>query len=346
MAKGLLRLPKELMKKVSPKVTSFVKEVLENKIVLYVVAFFALTNVLGYAMFGKNVCVLLFVLIAYAMTYFTKNMVIVLAVPIVMVGFFSVCKVVAEKVETFVSGMTKVGDEVVSADGSQTGVIEKIENGKLSIRIDPISEEDEGDLIVVEESTNDWMKQVDEELADDEMAEDEDDLLEDEAELDDDAAELVADSLTGDKESFSMLKNPIVKPFKKFFGIKEGMKPKNERKPKAAESAESKKKAKSNDGIDTGATIEAAYENVQEYVTPTGLAKLTEEAQGLMKGQENIMNAVEKLQPMMDQATALMKTMDASGIGEVIAGLGGKKGSSEGFTGCRNGAPLGAAYGP
>ena len=58
------------------------------------------------------------------------------------------------------------------------------------------------------------------------------------------------------------------------------------------------------------------------------------------------MNAVEKLQPMMDQATALMKTMDASGIGEVIAGLGGKKGSSEGFTGCRNGAPLGAAYGP
>lgn len=345
MAKGSYRLPKELMKKVPPKVTSFVKEVLENKIVLYVVAFFALTNVLGYAMFGKNVCVLLFVLIAYAMTYFTKNMVIVLAVPIVMVGFFSVCKVVVEKVETFVSGMTKVGDEVVSADGSQSGVIEKIENGMLSIRIDPISEEDEGDLIVVEESTNDWMKQVDEELAADEMAEDEDDLLEDEAELDEDAAELVADSLTDDKESFSLLKNPIVKPFKKFFGVKEGMK-QNKKKPTAAESSESKKKSKSKEGIDTGATIEAAYENVQDYVTPTGLAKLTEEAQGLMKGQENIMNAVEKLQPMMDQATALMKTMDASGIGEVIAGLGGKKGSSEGFTGCRNGAPLGAAYGP
>ena len=340
MAKGLLQLPKELMKKVPPKVTSFVKEVLENKIVLYVVAFFALTNVLGYAMLGKNACVLLFVLIAYAMTYFTKNMVIVLGVPIVMVGFFAVCKIVVEKVETFVVGMTKVGDMVVSADGSQTGVIEKIENGKLSIRIDPISEEEDGELIVVDEDTNDWMKQTDEAIDADEMAEDEEKLVEDGAELEDDAAELMADTLTEDKtEPFNVLN-----PLRKFFGTKEGMKPK--KKPKAAESSESKKKSKSKEGIDTGATIEAAYENVQDYITPTGLAKLTEEAQGLMKGQESIMNAVEKLQPMMDQATALMKTMDASGIGEVIAGLGGKKGSGEGFTGCRNGAPLGAAYGP
>ena len=73
------------------KVPGFLKDVTTNKYVLYLVAFFALTNVIGYMMLGKNVCVLLFVLIAYATTQFTKNMVFVLLVPMFLVGFFSLC---------------------------------------------------------------------------------------------------------------------------------------------------------------------------------------------------------------------------------------------------------------
>lgn len=73
------------------KVPGFLKDVTTNKYVLYLVAFFALTNVIGYMMLGKNVCVLLFVLIAYATTQFTKNMVFVLLAPMFLVGFFSLC---------------------------------------------------------------------------------------------------------------------------------------------------------------------------------------------------------------------------------------------------------------
>ena len=77
-----MKLPK-LPKKI--KLPGFVKDLATNKYVLYIVAFFALTNILGYMMLGKNVCVLLFILLAYITTYFTKNMVFVLLVPMFLV---------------------------------------------------------------------------------------------------------------------------------------------------------------------------------------------------------------------------------------------------------------------
>ena len=40
---------------------------------------------------GKNICVLLFILIAGITSYFSKNMVFVLAVPTFLVGFFAIC---------------------------------------------------------------------------------------------------------------------------------------------------------------------------------------------------------------------------------------------------------------
>lgn len=72
-------------------VPKFIRDLTTNVYVLYLVAFFALVNVLGYMAMGKNICVLLFILIAAITSYFSKNMVFVLAVPTFLVGFFAIC---------------------------------------------------------------------------------------------------------------------------------------------------------------------------------------------------------------------------------------------------------------
>ena len=72
-------------------VPKFLKDLTTNKYVLYIVAFIAALNVLGYMAMGKNICVLLFILIAGITSYFSKNMVFVLAVPTFLVGFFAIC---------------------------------------------------------------------------------------------------------------------------------------------------------------------------------------------------------------------------------------------------------------
>ena len=72
-------------------VPKFIKDLTTNKYVLYLVAFIAALNVLGYMAAGKNICVLLFILIAAITSYFSKNMVFVLAVPTFLVGFFAIC---------------------------------------------------------------------------------------------------------------------------------------------------------------------------------------------------------------------------------------------------------------
>ena len=72
-------------------VPKFLKDLTTNKYVLYIVAFIAALNVLGYMAMGKNICVLLFILIAAITSYFSKNMIFVLAVPTFLVGFFAIC---------------------------------------------------------------------------------------------------------------------------------------------------------------------------------------------------------------------------------------------------------------
>lgn len=65
-----------------------IKSLLKNKTVLYIVLFLAITNVLGYLMTGNIWAVVLFALSGVATTYFSKNMIVVLLVALVITSFF------------------------------------------------------------------------------------------------------------------------------------------------------------------------------------------------------------------------------------------------------------------
>jgi hypothetical protein len=71
------------------KFNSTVTSLLTNKTVLNVVSFIALLNVIGYAVMGKINNVLFFIVLAILVKYFSKNMIIVLGVPLIVVNLLS-----------------------------------------------------------------------------------------------------------------------------------------------------------------------------------------------------------------------------------------------------------------
>lgn len=71
------------------KVSSTVSKILTNKLVLNIVSIIALLNVIGYMMMGNLNNVVMFLVIAVLVRYFSKNMIIVLGVPLVLVNLMS-----------------------------------------------------------------------------------------------------------------------------------------------------------------------------------------------------------------------------------------------------------------
>ena len=71
------------------KLNSTVTKFLTNKWVLKIVAFLALFNVIGYAVMGHINSVLYFIVIAVLVRYFSKNMTIVLGIPLIIVNLLS-----------------------------------------------------------------------------------------------------------------------------------------------------------------------------------------------------------------------------------------------------------------
>jgi preprotein translocase subunit SecF len=71
------------------KFNAVVNNFLTNKLVLNIVSFIALLNVIGYAVMGKFNNVLFFIVLAILVKYFSKNMIIILGVPLIVVNLLS-----------------------------------------------------------------------------------------------------------------------------------------------------------------------------------------------------------------------------------------------------------------
>ena len=71
------------------KFNAAVTNFLTNKMVLNVVSFIALLNVIGYAVMCKFNNVLFFIVLAILVKYFSKNMIIILGVPLLVVNLLS-----------------------------------------------------------------------------------------------------------------------------------------------------------------------------------------------------------------------------------------------------------------
>ena len=76
-----------------------VTNLLENKYVLYFVLFLAVSNLLGYIMMGNMKPVFAFILIAYLVSRFSKNMILIMIIPLILISFLMVGNRVREGLE-------------------------------------------------------------------------------------------------------------------------------------------------------------------------------------------------------------------------------------------------------
>ena len=115
-----------------------VKNLLKNKIVLYVLVALALTNILGYISMNNNKAIVLFISLGLITSFFSKNMILILAVPLILVNLLISVNVGIEamsnkKEETketkeSVEGMENEEEKEVEKED----VVEDVEEGLLN----------------------------------------------------------------------------------------------------------------------------------------------------------------------------------------------------------------------
>jgi len=102
---------------------------LVNPIALKVVAAIAVVNFLGYLILGNTNAVIYFLLIGLIVSYFSKNMTLILGVPVLLVNLFAVGKKTAEGFYRMREGLENNEKESVKKE-KEKKVAEKFEVGR------------------------------------------------------------------------------------------------------------------------------------------------------------------------------------------------------------------------
>lgn len=89
------------------KVNSNVSKLLTNKLVLNIIALLSLFNVIGYIVMGNINAVLYYIILAVLIRYFSKNMIIVLGIPLILVNLLALKGNIMEGMENQVDTLTE-----------------------------------------------------------------------------------------------------------------------------------------------------------------------------------------------------------------------------------------------
>jgi hypothetical protein len=111
-----------------PKISKTFAKVFENKYVLYFVFFLAILNLFGYLITGNFNAIAFFILVGYLVYLFTKNMIIVLTVPIVLTSIFMVGKKIHESFQTSSASPTASASPSASPEKNTKSVIHEDDN--------------------------------------------------------------------------------------------------------------------------------------------------------------------------------------------------------------------------
>lgn len=131
------------------KLKSTVKHLITNPLVLKVVAFLALFNVIGYLVLGKINIALYFIVIAILIRYFSKNMTIVLGVPLIIANLLAMKGNMLEGMEN------KHSSNNSTSNNNNTSEKQKLINQLVSKQKDTTQKSEQGlPMQPLEESEN------------------------------------------------------------------------------------------------------------------------------------------------------------------------------------------------
>ena len=126
---------------------STVSKILTNKWVLNIISFLALFNVIGYMVMGNFTNVLFFIVLAVLVSNFSKNMIIVLGTPLIIVNLFTMKNGTLEGMKNTVedamddsSNVTNDKNDTNDKKGQKDVIKKKDETSVLNERAKPDSE--------------------------------------------------------------------------------------------------------------------------------------------------------------------------------------------------------------
>jgi hypothetical protein len=131
------------------KLNSYVSNFLTNKWVLNVVSILSFLNIIGYAVMGNFNIVIYFIVIAILVRYFSKNMTIVLGVPLIVVNLFSLKGNMLEGMENNTVSNNK--NNLNTPTNNQTKINNLVKNNKpdpktgQGLVMQPLEETDSSD---------------------------------------------------------------------------------------------------------------------------------------------------------------------------------------------------------
>ena len=105
------------------KVPSVLKNLLTNKIVLNIVSVLSIFNMIGYLISGNVTPILFFIVLAILITHFSRNMIIVLGIPLILVNLFVMKASSIEGMETNTNNTMdtdKIKDAIKDKQNSNT----------------------------------------------------------------------------------------------------------------------------------------------------------------------------------------------------------------------------------
>jgi hypothetical protein len=341
-----------------------VKAFLTNQTVLYIVLFLALTNLIGYVSLKDQQSVIFFAGVGVLTSFFSDNMVVILGMAIIMTNLLKASNLrTASLGLEGMKGSKDDKEEEESEDEEDEEDEEEEEESEDEEEEEEEEEEDEGNVMEDAEKTldnimasmdggkesfvgaNAFERDLIQQMKKDDNKKDKEEERE--------AMKKIAEgmkkgkptlreslgnigsemmNIVGFKNREGMRERVVKKKGKK--GKKSGMKGRiregaNGKKSKK----DSKKGSEMSDGpdkkggyIDKAATMEEAYDNLQNMLGSSGMKGLTNDTKNLMKQQKEMMKNMEGMFPMIKEAQSLISGFDIKGLEKLTQTTkGGKK---------------------
>ena len=122
------------------KLNATISKILANKYLLYIIYIISLFNIIGYLVYGKIDIVILFLLLAFLTSKFSKKMVIVLGLPLFLVNLFAMKNNYMEGLEN--NNKDKESKKEMTPEELKK-TVDKVNNTKSDIVVPPYTESEE-----------------------------------------------------------------------------------------------------------------------------------------------------------------------------------------------------------
>ena len=267
--------------------SSEASKLLTNKYFLYFMVFLTATNVLGYLVTNKVNAVIFFALVGLLTHHFSKNMAVVLLVPLIATNFLMANKMMREGFE---------GD----ASTDSPSLV------KVADRDPQIAEA----LPIVKQSkNNEEVKQLQDAVSSSTAATNMNNARNNAKQT---VSTALSENGTIDPNNLSL--NQTTEDPNAPEGFGENM----------SNSSKKGKNKHDNFGprLDYAATIEQSYQNLDSLLGSDSIKQLTGDTQKLMQQQQNLFNTMNQMVPVLEGAQNMLKNMDMKSLTETLSGMG------------------------